>query len=274
MAQISIVDNFYNGFVFGLQPFTIPTILSVTSIASGLSSIYLIDEQQTTYWRSQDTSNQYIDIDLGVALSANSLVYLFGANFSTATVYGSTTNDFAATPYSQALNIYTNTRTNIRLGWWRMATNTYRYLRLLIPSQTPDNSATYFELAMIAVIPTSSVIAFSNYHQLPITPIIDRPGISNPYAAGGTSRTNTSRRSRQRFELTNLGFLIDDEESVLRIQRMNQDQKFLFIENLSTPTAESRTNDSSRVALVQRIGEFTYSLEGNVFETGFILEEQ
>jgi hypothetical protein len=264
--------------MFGIRPFVPYTVLFATSTAAGYSAGYLNDTSQSSEWRSTGTTQQDIRLDMGAPLADNSVLYIFGANFRDATLHGDNDPIFGSIDITQFLFIYKDTRTKIRKGWWRLSGFTQRYLRLRITVQTPDplvnpGAGPQYAIGALYVVPAANVIVPGARHQLPYNPDVFRPGVSTDFAGGSTARTNFGRR-RVRLEVPTQGFHIDDEEKLYQISDMDEDQSFLFFENLRTPTVEARALDTSRVYLVKRRGDFSVTLAGDLLETGFSLEEQ
>lgn len=77
------------------------------------------------------------------------LVHLVRANFTSATLQGNSSNDWASPPFTHSVTIARNAF-NGRYQYGALLTSfAYRYLRLVIPSQTPLNGDTVYSLGGI-----------------------------------------------------------------------------------------------------------------------------
>jgi len=266
-------DTLANGIFFGIQPFTSLSITAVTSSDSLYISSYLLDEDIDTTWRSTSTALQNIDLNMGSAI-VNPVVIIKNTNFKNATLYLDDETSFTAPPVTSAIEIFKDIRTKVRGGWFAL-TGTYQHLRFRITgSQTTDGGEGYYYVGDIIVIPAASLIIPGARHQFPLSVERFRPHLEVEYVGGaGRAAVNFGRR-RCRFNLTNVGFHIDDEEKIWSIADMDNNQNFLFFENLKAPTVETRATDTSRVYLVKQIGDYEVTEITHLIETGWILEEQ
>jgi len=135
---------------------TAATVLSVTSEDAG--GVYLkanLAEPDRPFlpWRATGASAQRIVIDFGAATALDAIA-LIRANFLSATVQGNASNSWGSPSYSQAVTVARNPY-NRRYQHLHAPTTgafAYRYLSILIPTQSPvpeglsPTAAAYFLL--------------------------------------------------------------------------------------------------------------------------------
>ena len=96
-------------------------------------------------WRTTALGAQNLVIDFGAARTI-SLVILVNTNFTSATIQGNATNVWGSPSFSQNITIARNPQ------MWRyqhgvmISGFNYRFLRILIPSQTPVDGVAYYSL--------------------------------------------------------------------------------------------------------------------------------
>jgi len=270
MGFIEPVDQTYQ------VRFAIPPFKTYTIVAQGLAAnadypkTNVQDLDQDTEFRTTATGGSADPLYLDLATAEDVILYLYGTNFKDFEIYGSNTQ---GSGYSliATLECQKDTAIGIRKGWWVLSPWVHRYMQLKVTGAT-DSGATYYGIKELILAKLSTVISPSGGHTLPLVRTPFRPNKAFEYDTGGRGIVNLGRR-RIRVLWGGQAQPIDDEEGMGQVVQLDENQKFLFIENLRTPTNPVRTTDTSRVELVTRVGEFTFTIDGQVYETGMVLEE-
>ncbi|MEM4658700.1 MAG: hypothetical protein QXX77_09810 [Candidatus Methanosuratincola sp.] len=102
-------------------------------------------------WRSTATGDQSIVLDFGIAVSPPA-VFIDNANFETVVIQGNTTDVWTSPAFgSGSITLERDPRLGRRKRLIELATFDYRYMRIYIPSQTPDGGAGYYQIGALAV---------------------------------------------------------------------------------------------------------------------------
>jgi hypothetical protein len=125
-------------------------------------------------WRTGATGAQSAVIDFGSAKTIDTLV-LARTNFASANIQGNASNSWGSPSFDQAITIDQNPLTRrYQYGAVLIGFN-YRYLRILIPSQTPVDGAAYYLLGGVwagpQTLPPNSFLYQVEYET--VEPLLD-----------------------------------------------------------------------------------------------------
>lgn len=96
-------------------------------------------------WRTSGVGDQDVVVDFGSAKTVD-VILLARTNFTTARIQGNASDSWGAPAFNQLVTITQNPM-NLRYQYGAVLTAfSYRYLRILIPSQTPTDGASYYLL--------------------------------------------------------------------------------------------------------------------------------
>ncbi len=128
------------------------SILSVsTQDADYPASALKINSSSTESYRSQNTSATIIILDLLTAIQ-DPHVLIYGCNFASIKFYGNSSDSWVSPPFASA--VFTIEKDPEQFIYKRRITLTgfnYRFLKVEIPSQTPVDNATFFEIGVLSV---------------------------------------------------------------------------------------------------------------------------
>ncbi len=181
-------------------------------------------------FRSQDTTETIIDIDLGSA-QAVAVVVISNVNFAQAYIEGDADGVWTSPDYSQAANPANDPYTN-RFKRYQAVGQTYRYWRLRIPAQTPTDGAGYFWLANIVLL--GSVLEMSAN---PGYPWKERPGAlpvateRGPGGAEGRIALGDWEQWRGGFEFKTGA----TEAELIALSRLGRTSPMVYAPNLGDP---------------------------------------
>jgi len=211
------------------------------------------------------------------------MIYIGLANFDKIYLEGRTSPGTPKYDWMHSLIIYKDTRTDNRKLWYTMTGFTYQYLQVWMGGggHVIDPPSTYFEIGELCVVDAANVISFQLGHSLPYDVRVWRPREVAERRGGGVGGVANLGRRRVQINWSGQPMRADDEEKYNRIVRMDEDQKFIFAENLSLPATPARSGetatgiygDRSRVYLVRRVGDSQMTLAGEVLEVGMQMEE-
>lgn len=102
-------------------------------------------------WRSTATGNQWVVLDFGSAVSIPG-VFLDNTNFGTVVIQGNGTNTWTSPAFDSGnITLSMDPRLGRRKRLIELTGFNYRYMRIYIPSQTPDGGASYYQIGTCAV---------------------------------------------------------------------------------------------------------------------------
>jgi hypothetical protein len=143
-----------NFILIGESDFITPTTITASSEASGFPGSNLLDVHKPgAEWRSTATTEQNIVFDTGTVGCVVTAVFLGDVNFTSVTIQGNATDSWGSPSFSQA---FTVSKDNVVQRYKAFAALTgfaYRYLRLLVPAQSPTDSEAFFRIG--TAIPAS-----------------------------------------------------------------------------------------------------------------------
>lgn len=143
-------------FIFGYN------FVDFTAVASGETSPYVAANLKLwayprRHWRSPNTTVTNIVLDMTTSKALQALV-LGDSNFSQCHIEGNATDVWTAPsfryPVAGELTITKDPETARRSVYVPLTAFNYRYLRIVIPAQTPDNSNTYFRIGSVVLLDT------------------------------------------------------------------------------------------------------------------------
>lgn len=123
-----------------------------TATASSEDAVYVAvnarhPERPFEPWKTTTTGIQSLVIDFGTATTlTGGSVSLIHANFTSASIQGHATNTWGAPTYNQAVTLTRAPNERYHHGHRIVGTFALRFLRILIPSQTPTDGATVYRL--------------------------------------------------------------------------------------------------------------------------------
>jgi len=130
------------------------TVQSVSSEASPFAKENMIDRTSPQkHWRTSATTEQNVVIDLGADMSAVS-VYLDWVNFTTVKYQDSASAGGPWADVTGNLSVEKDPMHGVYRRRDELTLTSKRYLRILIPAQTPADGAAYFRIGTLA-FPTS-----------------------------------------------------------------------------------------------------------------------
>lgn len=141
-----------------------PASITATS-AAGYDAVNLGNPRIRKSWRSTDTTQQQIIIDLGADVTVASL-WLQHCNAASVALETKT----AAGAYVAAGTLTLQQEPHGRRKGWAAVPGTYRYLRLTIAAGVPADGAAYWEVGAIYVFGTSTTLARGPEWPLQINP--------------------------------------------------------------------------------------------------------
>lgn len=188
------------------------------------------------HWRSTSTSEQTIVLDL---LSAFNIpcIFLDHCNFTSATIEVNGSNSWGSPQDSQAVIINEDKTVERYKKWHEPNSSSDRYVRIIIPSQTPTDGASYFRISRI-IIP-----------QTVFTPIHN---ISWDYPSGANKPKNINEFMSGGFEIIRLGsdllwqgdiqwgyYPTDSLDDLRTLSARLEDDLALYYENITSDTSKA-----------------------------------
>jgi len=137
------------------------TILSSDENSNWPASNLKIISSSTQAWRSPDTTESEIIIDLGGA-KQDPTIGIYRANFDSVTIQGNTSDAWGSPAFSQVYSTsYDPEHFIYKLRKALGASFNYRYLRVLVTAQTPNDQASYFEAGVIFIAESGNLEDFN-----------------------------------------------------------------------------------------------------------------
>lgn len=172
-----------------VSSFYAPTVFSQTSEATGYPASRLMSRVRPfRAWRSTSTAEQTLIFDLGASVAVGG-VCLYACNFSTADWSYATTSGGVYTAFSGNTYPINEDAQDRYRKLWIAESFTDRYLKLVIPSQTPTDGAGYFSAGTVFVWNTVSELPAQSGPVVPMGMTLVRPR----YEAGPGSRLDSMR---------------------------------------------------------------------------------
>ncbi len=265
------------GNIILFRDFLFYSINSVSSEQSTFPSTnLLIPEKQRRYWKTNDTTDAFVIIDLGSAQQVTGIA-LLNVNYNTYKIQGDTTASFAS-PAVDSGTITTAIDPQRKRYYsftepqgYSPAFN-YRYLRLFIPTQATTDGDTVFKTGGLVLKTGTTKVTINPDYGMGIT--MHEPndktemrsgatevrGINTRFATWQCSFTHDSRTEAQIDEVGNLLYSIDESESLIFCDNGN----FL-----------SKTAITPYVYILRRVGDASGSYsQYPIFTTSVTLKEQ
>ena len=165
------------------------TVFSQTSQAVNYPASRLVSTiRPFRAWRSTSTAAQTLIFDLGASVAVAG-VCLYAANFTTADWSHAATSGGAYTAFSG--NTYTISEDPVDRyrKQWIAESFTHRYIKLVIPNQTPTDGAAYFSLGSVFFLATIQTVPAQSGPTVPMSMTLVQPR----YEAGPESRLDVMR---------------------------------------------------------------------------------
>ena len=116
------------------------------------------------HYRSLVTTETTVVIDFGSARAVAGLL-LNDVNFTAATIQGNATNVWTSPSFSLSVTISADERVNRRKSFTQLTAFNFRYLRVVIPAQTPTDVLAYFRIGTLVC--ASSLLQLSSNPSYP-----------------------------------------------------------------------------------------------------------
>jgi len=221
-------------------------------------------EKRVRYWKTTVTTESYVVIDLGAPMALKA-VGVVDANYASCKIQGNASDSWGSPSFdSGTITIAQEKLTGLyRLHFSALDTFNYRYLRLLIPAQTPTDNATEFRTGVLAVSVDSAAFTYGAIQSMSMTrqqaiSVQDLHGGGQEKTQNGVPYGSMSfdikrlRRSADFTELTDQLVSIGETDLILfcpndaLIEETDSGQYAFIMRRTSPPSIDiSKSNDMS-----------------------------